>query len=149
MTKRHQARQCETLRVLLEPVPKLVLGRFAQRRHVIHDELHLLRQAALDDGVVLVEAERHRLAGKNLLADLAIEEVTHLIRRGRAAPLRHPGDPKLRQVIRRNRDAIGILPLSGAWIKRVVDGEQCRPDQQDMQARLAQPLPQPRSHRPH
>jgi hypothetical protein len=41
--------------------------------------------------------------------------------------LRHPGDPKLRQVIRRNRDAIGILTLSGAGIKRVVDGEQCSP----------------------
>ena len=134
----------KTLRVLREPAPQLVVRRLAQRRCVLHDELHLLRQAALDDGVVLVEAQRHRLAGENLLADLAVEEIAHLLRRGRALPLRHPGEPDLREVVRRNHNAIGILALTGIGIERVVDDEQRCADQQDMQQRLAQPSPEKR-----
>ena len=116
MAERHQARRGKTLCVLREPAPQFVARRLAQRRCVLHDELHLLRQAAFDDGVVLVEAERHRLAGENLLADLAVEEIAHLLRRGRALPLRHPGEPDLREVIRRNRNAVGILALTGTGL---------------------------------
>ena len=124
VTKRHQARRGKALCVLREPAPQLVVCRLAQRRCVLHDELHLLRQAAFYDGVVLVEAQRHRLAEENLLADLAVEEIAHLLRRGRALPLRHPGEPDLREVISRNRNAVGILALTGTGIERVVDDEQ-------------------------
>ena len=93
--------------------------RLAQRGCVLHHELHLLRQATLDDGVVLVEAERHRLAGENLLADLAVEETLHLLRRGRTMPLRHPGDPDLGKVVRRDHDAVLVLEFARGGMERL------------------------------
>jgi hypothetical protein len=74
--------------VLLEPCLELGRRRLARGGHVLGQELHLLRHAALDDLVVLVEAHRDRLAVEDLLLDLVLDQALELLRRRRAAPLR-------------------------------------------------------------
>ena len=66
MAKAHPAGLCELGVVLFEPAPELRRVRLARGGHVLGEELQLLRHAALDDGVVLVEPHRQRLAVENL-----------------------------------------------------------------------------------
>ena len=58
-----------------------------RRRDVLGEELHLLRHAAADDLVVLVEPQREPLAIKNLLLHLGVDQAVELLRRRLAAPL--------------------------------------------------------------
>src|SRR5262245_7946569 len=57
----------ELLPVVPEPGPEFVRRGVAQRRQVFDEKRHLLREPPPDDGVVLVEAERERLAIQDLL----------------------------------------------------------------------------------
>ena len=70
-----QARRLRELgAVLLEPALELGRRRLARSGHVLGQELHFLRHAALDDLVVLVEAHCKRLAVKNFLLNLVLDE---------------------------------------------------------------------------
>ena len=51
------------------------VGRLGLGGDVVGNELHLLPQAAADDGVVLVQAQRHRLAAQDLLAHPVVGSV--------------------------------------------------------------------------
>ena len=54
--------------VRLQIGTQLVVGRLGLGGNIIGDEFHLLLQAAADDGVVLVQAQRQRLAVIDFLA---------------------------------------------------------------------------------
>ena len=86
----------EQLRVLVEPGLELRVGRPMRRRDVLGEELHLLRHAAADDLVVLVEPQREPLAIKNLFLDLGVDQPVELLRRRLAAPLglEHRREPR-------------------------------------------------------
>ncbi len=77
---------------------------YARGRDVLGDELHLLRHAALHDGVVLVEAHREALAIQDLLLHLGLDHAAEL-RRGRVAlPLRLEQHRELCKVVDRQLD---------------------------------------------
>ena len=81
-------RRLELVGILLEPGLELGRCRLARGRDVLGDELHLLRHAALHDGVVLVEAHREALAIQDFLLHLGLDHAAEF-RRGRVAlPLR-------------------------------------------------------------
>ncbi len=65
--------------------------RFAQRGEILGEEIHLLRHAAFDDRVVLVEAHGQRLAIEHLFADLRLEQALELRRRRLRQSLRALG----------------------------------------------------------
>src|SRR5271169_6202937 len=67
--------------------------------HILGKELHLLRHAALHDGVVPVEAHGQPFAVEHLLANEAFYESTKLFRSWLAMPLGDERDIKLRQVV--------------------------------------------------
>jgi hypothetical protein len=70
MAKTDARRQREVVAVRLEPCPKLFARRLARGGNVLGEELHLLRHAAFDNGVVLVESKGERFAIENLFAHL-------------------------------------------------------------------------------
>ena len=86
----------------------LELGRrrLARGGNVLGQELHLLRHAALDDLVVLVEAHRERLAVEDLLLDLVLDHARELLRRRRAPPLRLVQQGELGDLVERQPDLL-------------------------------------------
>ena len=85
---------------------QLVGRRLARRGHVLGQELHLLRHAALDDLVVLVQAHRQRLAVEDLLLDLGLDQPLQFLRRRRSAPLRLEQLGQLVDLVERKPDLL-------------------------------------------
>src|SRR5262249_27712992 len=126
-----------------EPRAELIGRRLPERRDVLEEELHLLRHPALDDRVLLVEAERQRLPVEDLLADAGLDEAPHLLRRRDGTPLRDPTDTDLPQVVRGELDAAGVFRLTGVPVEPLIADEQQNTEQEKMQQRFAE---QPSDH---
>ena len=90
LTKRELRLHAKLVGVRLQVCIQLGVGRLGLGGTVIGDELHLLRQAATDDDVVLVEAERQCLAVKYFLAHPALDQFLQFFSGGR--PLTGPGE---------------------------------------------------------
>ena len=114
----------------------LQLGLLRLRHRVLDQELHLLPQAAADDGVVLVEAERERGAVQHLLADVVPDLRLQLVGGGRAVP----GLREARGQAVDVRGAHHDLPVGRVALRPAAaeDGEQHAAEQQEVQQRLAQ-----------
>ena len=115
---------------------QLVVGRLGERGDVIGDELHLLPQPAADDGVVLVQPERHRLAAIDFLLHPVPDQSLQFLAGGRTLPgageaLRHRRDLPLRD------DDLSRL-VAAAFGHQTVGRENRGPQQEEMQQRLAQ-----------
>ena len=82
------AGQGELVAVFLEPGFELRGGWLVSSGHIFGEELHLLRHAALDDGVVFIQTHGQRLAVEDLLANLVFHHGLKLGRGRRAMPLR-------------------------------------------------------------
>ena len=101
MAETDARRQRELVAVRLEPCPELLGRRLARGGDVLGEELHLLRHAALDDRVVLVESQRERFAIEDLFAHLVFDQLSQLLRRRVAPPLRPEHQNQLRKVVDR------------------------------------------------
>jgi hypothetical protein len=92
---------------------QFVGGRVAQRRDIVGEKFHFLRQPPLDDRIALIEAEGECLAVKDLLADTRVDQPAHLIGGERPAPLRSPRDFELSKIVGRHLDPIdSVCPES-------------------------------------
>src|SRR5262245_17738045 len=98
MMERQACGLCEALAVRRVPRAQLVAAGLADGRGVVGQELHLLGEAALDDRVVLVDAETERLAIEDLLADAGRHQVAQLLRCRRTLPLRRPRRAQLPEI---------------------------------------------------
>ena len=105
----------------------------AQGGHILGEKLHLLRHAALHDGVVLVQAERQRLAVEDLLADLALHEAGASPRAwadaATAPSTPRPAGGGRRPSARSGWDSSGSNRIGA---QRAIHGEQHQPEQQEM-----------------
>ena len=112
--------------------------RLARGGHVLGQELHLLRHAALDDLVVLVEAHRERLAVEDLLLDLVLDHAREFLRRRRAAPLRLVQQGELGDLVDRQPDLLRRRGRRASGLRDAVEAEQNRADQQEVDERFTQ-----------
>ena len=124
--------------VLLEPALELGGRRLARGGHVLGQELHLLRHAALDDLVVLVEAHRERLAVEDFLLHLVLDHALELLRRRRAAPLRLVQQGELGDLVERQPDLLRRRDRRASGLREAVEAEQNRADQQEVNERFTQ-----------
>ena len=69
--------------------------------YVLSKELHLLRHAALDDVVILIEAHGQRLAIEYFFAHAILDEARQFLGRGLALPLRGETHLELTKIIQR------------------------------------------------
>ena len=115
----------------------------------LEEKLHFLREPAADDRVVLVEAERQRLAIEDLLVHPGLDEALQLLRGWLGAALRDPREPDLTEVVCRELDAAVRFGRAAPRAHLVVAAEQHQPGEQELEQRLAQQPPdhdaQPRS----
>ena len=107
--------------------------------HIFGEELHLLRHAALHDGVVFIETHGQRLAIEDLLADLVFHHGLKLGGSRLAMPLRLEVHVHLPKFVEAQSDLPGRLDSAAAAVHVGVDREQHEAEQQKMQQRLAQP----------
>ena len=112
--------------------------RLARCRHVLGQELHLLRHAALDDLVVLVQAHRQRLAVQDFLLDLVLDQTLQLLRRRRATPLRLVQQGQLRDFVERQTDLLRRRGRGPPRRHEAVETEHKRADQQEVNQRFTQ-----------
>ena len=103
----------------------------------MHQELHLLRQAAADDGVVLVQPEFRRLMGQQRFLQVTGHESAPFLFGRRARPL--PGPGLLEPVDLGRADAHGTRRVSALALEPAVDGEQEAACEQEMQQRFSEP----------
>jgi hypothetical protein len=101
MPECHPSGQRELVPVLVEPHLELGGGGLVSSGDVLGEELHLLRHAALDDGVVLVQTHGQGFAVQHLLADLVLHERAKLVGSRLPAPLRLEIDIHRAEVIER------------------------------------------------
>src|ERR1051326_9605605 len=99
MPKCHASRQGEAVSVGGIPSPEFFNRWIAKPREIFKEEVHLLAHAPLDDCVALVKSHRQRLAIEDLLADSAFDEAAPFVRRRMPAPLAHPVDVDLADVV--------------------------------------------------
>ena len=114
---------------------------------ILRQELHLLRHAALDDGVVLVEPHRQRLAIENVLANLVLHHRLKLGRGRRTMPLRLEIDLHLAQLIHAHDDLLRRFHSRASAVDVGVHRKQQRAENQKVQKRLAQPAQEDRPRR--
>src|SRR4030095_12259748 len=124
--------------VLLVPGPELRGGGLARGGHVLGQELHLLRHAAPNDLVVLVEAHRQRLAVEDLALDLVLDDPVEFLRRGLAPPLRLEDEDELAEIVVRPRAPPGRPGTSASCRREAVNGEQQATNQKEMNQGLVQ-----------
>jgi hypothetical protein len=62
------------LRVFFEPESEVLVGRGMSLETVFDHELELLSEPAPNDGVVPIEAHRHRLADRHLFPDVVVDQ---------------------------------------------------------------------------
>src|SRR6186713_575678 len=117
--------------------PEILIGRL---RPVIllRDQFEFLADPALDDGVVLVEAERHALAVENFVTDIDVDERLELGLRRRAAPGRLVLAYQGVHLSLADDDAPGVALPRRRLAEQQEQQEQRQPDQQEMQKGLAQ-----------
>ena len=132
-----------------EPGRQLGRRRVSDLRQVLREELHFLRHAPLDDGVVPVEAEGERLPETGSPRAPWPRSGSPTARPSAAAG---PG----RQATLIWRRSSGVITIwceatssgSGVRIQRTIGDEDREPDQQEVQQRLAQQSPEPRRSAP-
>ena len=111
-----------------------LVGRLGDR-HVLGEELHLLADAAADDGVVAVEPERRALAIEDFVANIVVDEAPELFRARRALPGAGEATGQILD-LRRGDDDLAPAPLP-FW-RPDEEAEQSRPEDQELQQRLLQ-----------
>src|SRR5688572_2085980 len=131
----------------LEPATKFARSGIAHRGDVLGQEIHLLREPALDDRVVLVEPERQRLAIKDLLADLRVDEILQLLDVRRGTPLGPPRYGHLVQVVVGQRDACRRVTYVLDRYQHPVSDEQEKRRTEKVQQGLAKPAVETRVRR--
>ena len=130
-------RERKFLRILRVPIFEFLSAGLVCGRYVLGEELHLLRHAALDDGVVLIEAHRQSLAVENFLANESFNQPSEFLLRRLAMPLRNEGDVQLPHVIQADHNLmIDISALTA--IHEGVHHKQHQADQKEMHQRFAQ-----------
>ena len=87
MAKARARRKRKATRILREPGSEFGIAGILQGGNVFCQEIHLLRQAALDDLVVLVEPKSHGFTEENLLAHPLLDQGAHLDQPSAAADL--------------------------------------------------------------
>ncbi len=112
------------------------IARLRRRGEAVGDEFHLLLQAAADDEVVLVQAQRQRLAVIDFLPHPVPDQALQLLAGGRPLPgadeaLRHGRDLALRD------DDLSPV-VAGALGHQAVGRKDRRPQQEEMQQRFVQ-----------
>ena len=117
---------------------EFVRRRLARGGHVLGQELHLLRHAALDDLVVLVETHRERLAVEDLLLDFVLDQAFEFLRRREAAPLRLVHQGQLGDLVERQPDLRRRRGRRASGLREGVEAEQTRAEQQEVEQRLAE-----------
>ena len=114
MAKARARRKRKAIRVLREPGFEFGIAGILQSGDIRCQEIHLLRQPALDDLVILVEPERHGFTRENLLAHPLLDQGAHLISRRWRPPLREPVHRQLAEIVLRQHDLIGsVCPVGG------------------------------------
>src|SRR5215831_5739756 len=103
--------------------------------HILGEELHFLRHAALDDGVVFVESYGKRLAIQDLLADLVFYHGVELFDGWLAVPLRDEVQIHLPQFVKAHNDLLWGLDAHASPMQISIDGKEGSANDQ----RLAQP----------
>jgi hypothetical protein len=106
--------------------------------HVLGEELHLLRHAALDDLVVLVEAHRQRLAVEDILLHLVFDHAIEFLRRRLAVPLRLEHLNELSELVERHPDLLRRSDRRASGLHEAVEAKQHGADQQEMNEGLMQ-----------
>ena len=99
---------------------------------VLSEELHLLRHAAPDDLVVLVEPHRDRFAIEDFLLDVVLDLPVELLRRRLAAPLRLEHSREPRQLIEGQNDLSRRRRARGGRLSRRLDWLRCRARRNEM-----------------
>jgi hypothetical protein len=135
--ERSARRKREARLVALVPGAQLLGLRLLELRQVLGDEFHLARELALDDRVVLVEAERERLAVEDLLAHLGVDEPPHLLRARRRPALSDPRERDLLEIVLGDHDAVGRAEACIGGAHQVPRDEQRGADQQELDEGLA------------
>ena len=105
---------CIPLGVRLEVLPEVVGARLGRRRDVVQRHLELLREAAADEDVVLVEIEGEGFAIQDLLAHPVHDEPRQLVTGRRTPPLGLPQGGQGLQLVAVDDDAavVGRRPVS-------------------------------------
>ncbi len=81
MAKARARRKRKAIRILGVPGSQFGIAGILQSGNIRCQEIHLLRQPALDDLVILVKSERDGFTGENLLAYPLLDQGVHLISR--------------------------------------------------------------------
>ena len=97
-------------------------------RYVLGEKLHLLRHAALHDGVVLIEAHGQSLAIENLLADTVFHHGLKLSGSRLAMPLRKEIRVHLLEFIKTQNNLLRRFDSAAASMHVGVDSENRDPD---------------------
>ena len=132
------AGQRELLGVLVEPGFELRCRWLVRSSDVFGEELHLLRHAALHDGVVFVESHRQSFAIQDFFVHLIFDHCLEFLRRRLAVPLRLEVEVHLAKVVEGDKNLAGGLDAHAATMHVGVDGEERETDQEEMQKGLAQ-----------
>ena len=112
-------------------------GGFLQRSHVGGEEIHLLREPALDHLVVTVKPEGHGFPEQDLLRDLLVNQTLELIvGRGRP-PLRQPAYRQLPNIVLRQNDFLHVGCFFRFRVDEVVSAEQDGSDNEEVEQGLA------------
>jgi hypothetical protein len=118
------------LRVRLEPgLERRLVG--LRGREILGDELELLAEPAPDDGVVLPEPHRDRLARRYLLPDPLGHEAAELLVAGRAQP--RAGEAGGELLLARGRDDDAVPPAARAAAEKGRGGEEGRADDDEVE----------------
>jgi len=137
--------QSEPVAVLVEPGFEFCSGWLVSGGHIFGEELHLLRHAALHDGVVFIEAHGQRLAVEDFLADLVFHHGLKLGRCRLAVPLRLEVHVHLLKFIKGQSNLPRRFDPAATTVHVTVNGEEGKAQQQKMQEGLAQPAFQDKS----
>ena len=105
---------------------------------VLGQELHLLRHAALDDRVVLVEAHRQRLAVEDFLLHAILDQSPELFGSRLAPPLRLEHERELAELLDRQPNLLRRHGRVASTLRELPGAEQHGAQQQEVDQRLAQ-----------
>src|SRR5208283_392524 len=133
------AGQGELIAVLLEPSLELRGRRLVRRGHVFGEELHLLRHAALHDGVVFIEAHGQRLAIEDLFANLVFHHSLKLGGSRLAMPLRLEVHIHRAKIVEAESNLLRRLDAAATTLEVPIRPEQHDPQQQKVQKRFSEP----------
>ena len=142
MAKARARRKRKATRILRVPGSEFGIAGILQSGNICCQEIHLLRQPALDDLVILVKPKRDGFTGENFLAYPLLDQGVHLISRRQWPTLREPVHRQLAEVVLRERDMTGSVGPVGGRVQQLVDREDQRTGKKEME----QGFPQPPAH---